>query len=370
MSDESISFLIARLNHSEYSERRKAEDALVELGEAAIASLIAVVEQQGIIAVLRAASALSRLGDERGILPVARLLLRGGENNMDVVQFLAYWKPEPTHYQPNSPKRYTPEYDLVLQARNFLGISGYQSLTGAGQQEIFYRGLVQSTRNYSPGWVAPSMAAPKATTTATPDDIPGLIQTLRSSNHTLREAATAKLIGLGRDAVPALLEALSLDSPLARYRAVEALGQVGDARAVEPLLKLRKTLDMDILESVNKALPVLARHLAERPTSTEIPQLIALIQHLRFDAQTQSAAIAAAKALETLAHTHPTPQLRGALKWLKSLWAPLPADFKEARKVIEEATKQWKDLPLVADAPQETTENLPRPASNESEPNE
>ena len=351
MSDESITFLIARLSHSEYSERRKAEDALVALGEVAVAPLITVVEQQGIVATLRAASALSRIGDERGILPTARLILRENPSTGAVFELLAQWTGRPRAW----------EIEELIQLAQYYQISS---------SEFTWNKLFRCVRQLSPGWIAPFASTPAMSTIATPDDIPGLIQTLRSSNHTLREAATAKLIGLGRDAVPALLEALNLDSPLARYRAVEALGQIGDARAVEPLLKLRKTLDMDILESVNKALPVLARHLAERPTPPETPQLIALVRHLRFDATLQPAAISAARALEILARNEPTPQLRGALKWLKSLWAPLPAEFKDAREAIEEATKQWKDLPIIADAPPEVTKNLPRPASNESKPDE
>uniref|UniRef100_UPI00375326D8 HEAT repeat domain-containing protein n=1 Tax=Armatimonas sp. TaxID=1872638 RepID=UPI00375326D8 len=160
----------------------------------------------------------------------------------------------------------------------------------------------------------------------------------------------------------ALLEALGTDSTLVRYRAVEALGHIGDARAVEPLLALRKIYDPDILQASHAAILVLANHLGEHPSPSEIPQLIALIRQLRLDDQLQAAAISAALALETLARTQPTPALRGALKLLKpSFWAPLPAEFKEAYQTIEDATAQWKDLPLIADVPQ-TIENLPVPA--------
>ena len=350
MSDESIPFLIARLGHSEYSERRKAEDALVALGDVAVAPLIAVVEQQGIVAALRAASALSRLGDERGVLPTARLILRENPSTGAVFELLAQWTVRPSAW----------EIEEVIQLAQDYQISS---------SEFTWNKLFRCVRQLSPGWVAPSVSAPKVNIVATPGDIPGLIQTLRSTSHALRSSATAKLVALGSDAVPALIEALALASPLVRYRAVEALGQIGDARAVEPLLKLRKTLDTDILQAANAALPVLAHHLATTPRTSEIPQLIALVRHLRFDAECQAAAVSAAFGLETLARTQPTPALRGALKWLKSPWAPLPPSFREARNQIENATAQWKDLPLIADAPQEGPENLPLPASNESKPN-
>jgi HEAT repeat protein len=351
MSTENTTALIQRLSHSEYTERRKAEDALVALGDVAIEPLIGVVEQQGIVAALRAASALARLGDERGILPVARLLLRDSSPIMNVFEALAQWQSRPIGWETRELVRLAQEYQIT-------------------QSELVWTELFRRVRQFSPGWVAPSVSASKATTVATPDDIAGLIQTLRSSNHTTREAATAKLIAIGQEAVPDLIESLKSTSPLVRYRAAEALGHIGDARAVAPLLTLRKTLDRDILEVVNKALIVLAKQLNKTPRSEDIPALIALVRHLRFDAASQPAAISATSALAYLARNRPTPALRGALKWLKSLWAPLPPGFKETRIAIEEATKQWKDLPLIADAPPEVAGNLPRPASNESEPNE
>lgn len=347
MSDESLDFLTTRLGHREYSERRKAEDALVVRGLEAVTPLITVVEQHNLIASVRAASALSRLGDARGVLPVARLLLRESPPISYVFELLGKWQSLPTAEEPR---------EVIRLAQDF-------KTTGS---EAAWAKMFRRVAALSPGWVAPAVPAPRAGGSGTPEDIPGLIQTLRSSNHALRATATAKLIAWGDEAVPALLEALGTDSTLVRYRAVEALGHIGDARAVEPLLALRKIYDPDILQASHAAILVLANHLAEHPSPSEIPQLIALIRQLRLDDQLQAAAISAAQALETLARTHPTPALRGALKLVKpSFWTPLPAEFKEAYQAIEEATKQWKDLPLIADAPQ-AIENLPLPA-NESD---
>ena len=195
------------------------------------------------------------------------------------------------------------------------------------------------------------------------ENIAFLITRLSHREYSERRKAEDALVARGLEAVEPLIAVVEQNYSLACMRATAALGHIGDARAVEPLLKLRQTLETDILQAADAALLVLAHHLAEHPRTTEIPQLIALVRHLRYDSQTQAAAISAAQALETLAHTHPTPALRGSLKWLKSFWAPLPAEFKDAHKAIEDATAQWKDLPLVADAPQ-TTENLPLPADS------
>ena len=347
MNNGSIATLIQRLNHSEYSERCKAEDALIARGEEAVDALILATEQYNIIPMMRAASALIHIGDPKGFLPVARLLLRDNQQ-FEIIDWLAQW----------SQKGLSNEaWELSRLARQ------YKSSLGDPQTKA-YIVLLSYLKQISPDWAPPLPLAPLAkinSSVDTPDDIPGLLSALRSSQHNVRESATAKLIQKGSEAVPDLIEALKPGSPLVRYRAAEALGHIGDTRAVEPLLALHKTLDIDILEAVNKALIVLAQHLASSPCPEDIPTFTLLIQHLRFDATAQPAAISAAKSLAHLALTHPTPALRGALKWLKSLWAPLPTELKETRKIIEEATKQWKDLPLIADAPVET-KDLPFPS--------
>jgi HEAT repeat protein len=57
----------------------------------------------------------------------------------------------------------------------------------------------------------------------------------RSMAEAVREGAVAALVKIGAPAVLPLCEVLRDESPGARERAVEALGQIGDPRAVQPL---------------------------------------------------------------------------------------------------------------------------------------
>lgn len=73
-------------------------------------------------------------------------------------------------------------------------------------------------------------------------EIARLIHDLRWPETHARDRATQALLALGTPAVPALIETLSGDSFLARIRAAKILGEIGDARAVQPLIDaLRRT---------------------------------------------------------------------------------------------------------------------------------
>ena len=358
--------LIARLSHTDYSERRRAEEALVARGEGAVLPLIEVVETQPAVPALRAAQALARLGDLRGLLPVARLLLREGNTLQgDIIPLLAQWRATTETIDPGGS-------DVITLARKcreeteiqFLAAAVSYGVSSLFSQEQREGKLRQKIQELSPGWTSPVFVASTGSfSRLTLTGIPELIQALHSTRHEHREAATAKLVEFGSEAVPDLTAALALESPLVRYRATEALGKIGDSRAVEPLLRVSQSQDADIQSAANEALKTLARTLMQRPNPDDLASLILLVRHLRFSLP--GAATDAAIALKTLARTHPTPALRGALKWLKSPWAPLPAAFKETRKAIEEATHPWKDLPLIADAPPLVQESLPIPATTQ-----
>ena len=72
--------------------------------------------------------------------------------------------------------------------------------------------------------------------TADSSDIPQLIKTLGSSDSDEREAAAIELLQLGEKVVDPLIEALKHTNWQVRYYAAWALGQIGDKRAVAPLV--------------------------------------------------------------------------------------------------------------------------------------
>jgi HEAT repeat protein len=63
-----------------------------------------------------------------------------------------------------------------------------------------------------------------------------IISRLTSDNREWRDQCTALLVQRGAETVPALLGAMKHASPLVRYHATEALGAIGDDRAIPALV--------------------------------------------------------------------------------------------------------------------------------------
>jgi len=87
----------------------------------------------------------------------------------------------------------------------------------------------------------------KAFRSATKDDVEGLIKILKygKSKYSRWEAAEALgKIGDNR-AVDLLIESLKDKKPLVRWKAAEALGEIKDNRAVEPLIKILNDREED-----------------------------------------------------------------------------------------------------------------------------
>ncbi|MBB6050521.1 HEAT repeat domain-containing protein [Armatimonas rosea] len=346
MASAKLTQLIYKLNHDEYRERCLAENELVTLGKEAVEALIMVVVHQLMLPALRAASALSRISDERGVLPVARLALRESAPIPQILDILAEWQWQ------ELPKEWAAK-ELVRIAKRY---------KQSQMPSIIWEDFLPRVRTLSPGWTPPVIVVPAPVVVPTFEDMPDAIQALRSIHYGTRQAATATLIAIGEEAVPALMDLLDNGSTTLCYRAAEILGEIGDTRAIAPLIAIRKTRGQDIEQACNRALIKLAKQLPATATTEDIPLLIALIQRLRYDLSTHDVALSAAMALEHLARTRPTPSLRGALKWLKPVVVPLPPGFKSARLAIEEATEQWQDLPLVTSSPVALVTDLPLPA--------
>ncbi|ACL16064.1 PBS lyase HEAT domain protein repeat-containing protein [Methanosphaerula palustris E1-9c] len=68
--------------------------------------------------------------------------------------------------------------------------------------------------------------------------LPNLLQALHDPEKGVRNLAMQALVNLGTPAVDPLLDLLSDHHWVIRYRAVEALGLIGDPRAVRPLVHL------------------------------------------------------------------------------------------------------------------------------------
>ena len=204
------------------------------------------------------------------------------------------------------------------------------------------------------------------------ETIRALIAQLTSLDYGARLIALGKLIEAGEAAVPALLEALNKPNALLKACAACALAGIATPRVAGPLVALWEADPFD--PSGIEALSEFADKLARVPKTEDIPALIELLPCNKKASDARNAvssrvvglevSVLAAQGLSKLARIAPTPQLRAALPLLKrDIWHGSPDEFTEARELIEDATRKWKDLPVTAFGPQTSAHDLPRPAS-------
>jgi len=70
-----------------------------------------------------------------------------------------------------------------------------------------------------------------------------LIKALGAQNKNVRQRAVKALVKIGESAVDLLIEALGGEDKDMRRRAVEALGKIGDPRAIDPLINALRDAD-------------------------------------------------------------------------------------------------------------------------------
>jgi HEAT repeat protein len=103
-----------------------------------------------------------------------------------------------------------------------------------------------------------------------PHPINVIISRLTSDKRAWRDECTALLVARGGEAVPALIGALHHASPLVRYHASEALGAIGDPRAISGLIERLADLDENrgaVAQGAERAL--------QRFGAGAVPQLLA-----------------------------------------------------------------------------------------------
>lgn len=210
------------------------------------------------------------------------------------------------------------------------------------------------------------------------EEVTRWLDQLKSPDYGRQLVAVGRLVELGDEAVPQLVVALRGALPYCRGHLATALAGIGskNPEGVAVLVALWEANLGDWF--LNQALYNLAKKLAREVTPESIPALIRLLGCFRHTHYNEGgnlrptfgveAAVCAAEALNKLAYRQPTRQLREALPALKrSFWSTVPPEFGVARRAIEDATTQWKDLPLVVDA-SDTDASLPLPSHGQGDP--
>ena len=92
-------------------------------------------------------------------------------------------------------------------------------------------------------------------------DVEGLIKVLPYEEYYVERAHAAHALGeIGdRRAVEPLIAALEDRMSFVRRAAAEALGEIGDSRVVEPLIAARKDSDWDVRSQATEALAKIRR---------------------------------------------------------------------------------------------------------------
>jgi HEAT repeat protein len=213
-----------------------------------------------------------------------------------------------------------------------------------------------------------------------------LSQQLSEADPARRAEAVLRLRECGPDAVEPLCRALHDSDADVRVAAVEALGVLGDERALEPLAAALRRCFMGhsarrhVVFGVVVALVVGATAVgliwgilalkvfgAVGVMSNSVVQLVARSLERRRAHSRICPAIT--EALERIATRHPSPRLRAVLPELRTLALDVVQQDRVARKAsrdtarrIDELTASLKDLPLASAPPSGTPESLPRPA--------
>jgi HEAT repeat protein len=204
-----------------------------------------------------------------------------------------------------------------------------------------------------------------------PPPINVIISRLTSDKLAWRDECTALLVARGAEAVPALLGALKHASPLVRYHASEALGAIGDDRAIPDLVERLGDFEENrgsvalgaeraLLRFGERAVPHLLAAANGGPESVR-SRAIRLLGRIRTGVPvedlrghlrngSENVRVQAASALYRVAQAGAIPDLLGAIsdpsRYVRCAAAEALAELgrKEARPVLEEVLANPEDL--------------------------
>lgn len=212
----------------------------------------------------------------------------------------------------------------------------------------------------------------------TDEEIAAWVNQLRTTDYGKQLIALGRLVEAGEAAVPRLFVALSQYPVSGRILVVCALAGIGtrESDVIKASTRFWEANLADLL--LNQALLNWVKKLAAPIDPENIPALTCFLGCWRKNSVVvnnvvtrtvgENLSIVAAQALASLSYNHPTLELLEALPCMKgsNFLNGMPHQIETARKTIERNTAHMKDLPRIAEAPHETTENLPRPADEEA----
>lgn len=371
--------LLERLKHPQLSARTAATEQLVALGPVAVPRLMEVAAASPNPTVrVRALEALGRIGDFRALPLFLRL-----ERSTDLDVASAARKARHTLHALPIEQQSTailtqltegmPTVTLISlvefvredDARFSLELKATlrrvcEKLTVAPDDP--WNSSFQEAQRYL---VAATPESPLARPSlALPQDAESLVRFLNNADYGLRTAAANRLALLGEEALPAMQSGLVGASYLTRIRIFAILGKLSTPKALPLLLQAYESYPSERME-VLKALIALVPILEGTPFLELFESYLQAIRLFRYEPT--GVAVAAARALVSLAQSEPSPRYRTAVPLLKARFfaPPLAAGLVPLGKELDRLTAPWKDLPLVSEGPA-TSADLPLASEKDS----
>ena len=221
--------LIKALYGDDWQGRLYAMDCLVEIGKPAVLPLIALLKNSSSLARSFAAVSLGKIADREAISPLIAVLSNDSEETVRSNAAFAFELLTGEEAVAPLINSLNDKYGMVryraidaLKAQGFLAVSALTKAM-ADPREPVQQGAAQALvglRNASA--------------------VESLKETLGSSEKAIRDNAVRALIAIGAPAVGLLVPALQDDNTFRRDSAVRILGEIGDPRALPPLLNALK----------------------------------------------------------------------------------------------------------------------------------
>jgi HEAT repeat protein len=244
--------IVNYLGSQEYLTRSEAEKALIKIGNPAIESLISSLRPENTDS--EAINILGMIGDARAIGPLAdlrrsknaRIRWRavsalgniGGNNaTKEIKKFIKDSDVEVRTQAATALKRvgWEPEGG-ELEAWYWISLGNWDKVTLIGSEAI--DPLKSILQNYTLDRKIRGESAKALGNIENPAIVSLLLSALRDVARCVRQAGLNALIKIGNPAVNPLIDTLTeIDTA---HLAIEALGEIGDIRAIEPLTKLFK----------------------------------------------------------------------------------------------------------------------------------
>lgn len=303
-----------------------------------------------------AAALLAHLGAEEAILPLRLCLARERDRGeRDEIEAALEYLEKRVRFS----RRRENGLRLLHEAQPFLG----RALSREEREQVtlvFALGVELCTTPMPENGAEPVDLTPPEP--PFPETIEGLVKLIDHYQPSVANRVFEALRIKGDEAVPAMRQALSAGRPAQAARPAVLLGELGDLPSISILLRVWPDLASGQTRLiVLRVLVTLAKKLAVEPTAIPISTLRGFLSFAKVQFRPEEAYFVAVS-IERLAKSAPSPELRTLLPLLKGRWLnPVPPSFERARLAIEEATEEWKDLPLPALA-DDRSNSLPLPA--------